>query len=160
MERVNAIINNSDYLKNMNDIRELEQNRKFCGHGSAHCMDVARIMMLLNEEETLNIEKEYIYATALLHDIGRGIQYREGISHEQAGVSIASDILNESGFSESEIRFIVQAIGQHRDAGIKGEHSLAGILYRADKLSRACYACEAEAECDWDQEKKNKVIQY
>ena len=47
-----------------------------------HFLDVARLMMILNVKEDLKISDDMIYATALLHDIGRHIQYRQGIGHE------------------------------------------------------------------------------
>ena len=38
------------------------------------------------------------------------------------------------------------------------ENPLAELLYDADKLSRACYACEARELCGWSEEKKNHNI--
>lgn len=35
---------------------------------------------------------------------------------------------------------------------------LAEILYDADKISRACYTCPAEKDCNWSGEKKNQKI--
>lgn len=160
MQRVNLIINNECYRTCVRDIGKLEQDRKFCKHGTAHCTDTARIMMLLNDEEELGIPKDIVYATALLHDIGRGVQYREGVPHETAGISIARDILGACGFEQTEMELILDAIGHHRDIEIRRQASLAGILYRADKLSRACYVCDAEEECDWAEDKKNMYIQY
>ena len=40
----------------------------------------------------------------------------------------------------------------------KASADLAELLYDADKLSRACYACEARELCDWSEEKKNHNI--
>ncbi len=160
MERVDRILDNDCYKKCSAEIKAFETDRRFCGHGIGHCLDVARIMMLLSREEGLEIDRESIYAVALLHDIGRAEQYRTGISHETAGIKIADDILKECGFHTEEIQKLLEAIGHHRDAEIKKEASLSGLLYRADKLSRACYQCEAEKECDWDINKKNMRIQY
>lgn len=60
-------------------------------------------------------------------------------------------------FTEDERQEIVQAILGHRrlraDAG-----ALERLLYMADKQSRMCFACAAEPECDWAEEKKNKEI--
>ena len=35
---------------------------------------------------------------------------------------------------------------------------LKGLFYRADKLSRNCFACPARERCDWPEEKKNRNI--
>ena len=35
-----------------------------------------------------------------------------------------------------------------------------GLLYRADKDSRPCFSCEAEADCNWKGSKKNLKILY
>ena len=121
----------------------------------AHFLDVARIAQLLNLEEAVGLSKEMIYAAALLHDIGRHLQYREGTPHEQASALLAPQILKECGFTESESAEILEAIRQHRNAGIREERNLSGLIYRADKLSRSCFACPAEPQCDWKNEKKN-----
>ncbi|MDO5573124.1 MAG: HD domain-containing protein [bacterium] len=160
MNRIDRIINNKCYIKCMAEIKTLEAARRFCGHGMEHCLDVARIMMILNYEEQADLSRELIYAAALLHDIGRGMEYKTGISHEQAGISTARDILKACGFSQEETGLLIEAIRSHRDASIREERTLSGLLYRADKLSRACYACEAEPACDWDISKKNMQIQY
>lgn len=160
MKRINQIINNDSYIKYTEEIKAIEAGRKFCRHGIEHCLDVARIMMLLNYEEQLMLPKEMVYAAALLHDIGRGIQYQEGVPHEAAGIPIAHDILSAAGFDDAEAEILLQAIGNHRNIDIRDCHTLDGILYRADKASRACYACDAEAECDWKQDKKNMQLQY
>ena len=54
---------------------------------------------------------------------------------------------------------ILEAIRMHRTDPIN-EKNLAGILYRADKKSRACYCCESEPLCNWSNQKKNLIIQY
>ena len=50
---------------------------------------------------------------------------------------------------------IVDAIRNHRNKEIAREKTLRGVLYRADKMSRGCFCCQAEQECDWAVEKKN-----
>lgn len=155
MERVNYILENKTYRSYLHEIEECEKTRIFCRHNMAHFLDVARIAQLLNLEEAVGIEKEMIYAAALLHDIGRHLQYREGISHEQASALLAPEILQECGFSAAETEEITEAIRQHRNASIRGERNLSGLIYRADKLSRSCFACPAESVCDWKNEKKN-----
>ena len=68
MDRVNAILANEEYKDWMEQIRRSEKERRFCCHGIDHCLDVARIGMLMNLEEKLGLEPELIYAAALLHD--------------------------------------------------------------------------------------------
>lgn len=55
---------------------------------------------------------------------------------------------------------IVYAIENHRNKEMLKRDDLAGILYRADKMSRCCFGCRAEKECNWSTEKKNMEIQY
>lgn len=160
MERVNRILRNPDYVKHIEKIRVLEENRMFCCHNMAHFLDVARIATIFNYEMGLNISREFIYAAALLHDIGRHLQYTDGIPHEEASQPIAAHILIQCGFSEEECKWIVFAIANHRNGMISNEKNLSGILYRADKASRPCFACEAEAQCEWKKDKKNLEIVF
>ena len=77
----------------MEQIRVLEQDRIFCRHDTTHFLDVARIAYIENLENGLGLAKEEIYAAALLHDIGRHLQYTRGIPHEQASAMEAEGIL-------------------------------------------------------------------
>lgn len=156
MERVNRIWNHSEFKKHLQIINDYEVDRKFCRHDMSHMLDVARIMWILNEKEQLHISDEIIYATALLHDIGRALQYSDKIEHEVAGGKIAPAILKDTGFEEGQIDRIVNAISSHRE-DVKAT-SLGDLLYRADKLSRACFACNVKDECYWSEEKKNLQI--
>ena len=148
------------YRACLQKIEELEAERIFCGHDMAHFLDVARLAYIFNLEEELKIDKERIYAAALLHDIGRHVQYLEGTPHQEAGIPIARQILRDCGFFGEEEEDILKAIARHRDSSVKGEASLAGILYRGDKMSRSCFGCRAKEQCDWSQEKKNLRIRY
>lgn len=160
MERINCIIENRQWQEYLGRIAKCETDRIFCRHDRIHFLDVARLAWIYNLEEGLGIEKERIYAAALLHDIGRFVQYQDGTPHPQASALLAPEILRRSGFEEEEIAEITEAIRQHGNAQIKDEKSLRGVIYRADKASRACYACKAEAQCDWSSRKKNLKLQY
>ncbi len=160
MERIDRILGNEKYRDYLRRNQQEEQERIFCRHDMAHFLDVARIGWILVLEENLPIEKEIVYAAALLHDIGRYLQYREGQPHEKASAKLAPEILKECGFDENETDIIIEAIEKHRDKNVQGEENLNGILYRADKAGRPCFACDAEKLCDWKQEKKNKKIRY
>ena len=160
MDRVDFIFENPKYQEYIDKIKQAEEDRIFCLHNMSHFMDVARIAYNINLEEGLEISKELIYATALLHDIGRIEQYENGTPHELASAELAPEILTEIGFGEQEQEEILRAIREHRNKDIAKEKSLAGIIYRADKLSRPCFACEAESKCDWKKSKKNMQIIY
>lgn len=160
MERVNRILQHHTYKACLRQIYELEAERIFCGHDMAHFLDVARLAYIFNLEENLQIEKERIYAAALLHDIGRHIQYQDGTPHQEAGLPFAEEILKDCGFTEEERKDILEAIARHRDVTVKKEPTLAGLIYRGDKMSRSCFGCRAEKECNWSAEKKNLNINY
>ena len=38
---------------------------------------------------------DMLYLAALLHDIGRGMQYTENVSHHEAGAELAKEILKD-----------------------------------------------------------------
>ncbi len=159
-KRRNKILHHSGFLECCRQIAIEESQRIFCRHDMNHLLDVARLMMILNEKENLHFDEDIIYATALLHDIGRHWQYRVGIGHEISSALIAPEILRECGFKRKEINVIVQAILYHRDDAVKNKHNLKGLLYRADKMSRACFCCRAEKLCNWSESKKNLTMRY
>ena len=49
-------------------------------------------------QEHMDLSRELIYATALLHDIGRAEQYLHDIPHDIAGTEIAREILADLNF--------------------------------------------------------------
>ena len=106
-----------------------------------------------------NIDKDIIYATALLHDTGRIEQYNDNIPHNLASVKIAQSILSDCRYSDSEIEEICVAICKHRKK-TQVRSRLTELLFSADKLSRLCFECKAEKECYWDKELKNNNIIY
>lgn len=158
-DRYNRILYNEKYKKYVEKNEEWERNRKFCRHDIRHFLDVARIAYIINLELNLRLSKDIIYAAALLHDIGRWKQYKEGIPHEKASAELAEQILIDCGYESSEINSILSAIENHRKDSIR-ENSLEGLLYRSDKLSRSCYSCKVLEECNWSMEKKNLAIRY
>ena len=88
-ERYNSIIVNSEFLFLLESINEYEKDRKFCRHGIKHLLDTARIMYIIKLEDDLPFDKDMIYAAALLHDIGRYEQYKNGTPHNIAGEKAA-----------------------------------------------------------------------
>ena len=59
--------------------------------------------------------------------------------------------------SPEEADAIIRAIREHRRCP-DGSSELGRLLYRADKASRACFACEMLEECSWPEEKMNLRI--
>ena len=161
MKRVNAIYRHPLYQTHYRRLEEAEQGRIFCRHQMTHLMDVARIAYIRSLEEVLGLDREVIYAAAVLHDIGKVLQYEEGIPHEITGEKIAAEILDglagENAFSETEKAMILTAIRGHRKLRDEPE-VLERLLYESDKASRMCFACPADPQCDWNEEKKNKEI--
>lgn len=159
MERIDRIIKNPTYREKLKLLDELEQGRIYCKHGMEHAVSVARIMYIKALEQQLTVEKELIYAAALLHDLGRCDQYVRNIPHHEAGAQLAVQILTECGFTESEIGMIREAIWAHRREE-RQPGTFSALLYEADKLSRDCYRCKASDTCKWAEEKKNHTIRY
>ena len=160
MDRIDKILEHPLFKKHLAENREAERDRIFCHHDMVHFLDVARIARILNGEEQYGQPVELVYAAALLHDLGKHLQYTDGIPHEQAGAGIAPEILADCGFNQKETDVIVNAILSHRDERTAMEKNLGGLLYRADKLSRPCYCCPAERECSWKDGRKNLRLEF
>lgn len=160
MEAIEKIRSHPLYIECSDKLEKAENSRKYCRHQLPHLLDVARIAYIRNLEEHLGIDKDIIYAAALLHDIGKCSQYEDGTPHEIAGAEIAEKILRDTeSFSEQDNRSILRAIREHRRC-TDGMSVLGKLLYESDKLSRACYACPAEPECNWEYEKKNHAVKW
>lgn len=156
MERFQKIIWNSRYTEEYEKLQDLEQGRQFCGHDMDHFLAVARLCYIFSLERNEDLPKDIIYATALLHDLGRTAQYEKGISHEEAGAELAEIILEECDYEPEEIKMITEVIRNHRDSG-SDDNSFAEMFYLADKLSRDCIHCKARNECYWPDDKKNDI---
>lgn len=145
MQKVNLLLNDPGFLEYIKKNREAEADRIFCRHDLTHALDVARIAYILNMEENLRLDKETIYAAALLHDIGRWLEYENGADHAETSAILAEDLLDKYGFAPRDKSEIMAAIGNHRK---KGQTALlSDLLYRADKLSRNCVSCGAISKC-------------
>ena len=160
MDRIDKILKHDLFILCLNKNQAAEKDRIFCRHDMTHFLDVARIGRIINAEEGLGIDAELIYAAALLHDIGKHLQYEEGVPHELASAQLASGILQDCGFDGKEADIIIDAIRGHRDEKSADEKNLKGILYRADKMSRACFCCPVESDCNWKDGKKNFRLRY
>ena len=155
MDNINKILHHPKYKSLLEELNELEKDREFCNHTLEHFLDVARIAYITVLEEGLNYSKDVIYSIALLHDIGRVLQYKEGIDHNKGSAIIAEELLEETSFNKEEKDQIIKAIKAHRK---ESEDELSRIIYKSDKLSRNCFNCKAYKECYWSEEKKNKII--
>lgn len=158
MDRINRIVSNSCYQDCLRRNRAHEETRIFCKHDMDHFLDVARLAWIENLERNGGADRELIYAAALLHDCGRYRQYEEGIPHEQASAELAEDILPSCGFTDKESKDIMEAVRRHRNQAVAEDSGLSGLIYRADKRSRCCFACPAAEACDWSREKKNLLL--
>ena len=155
MNNIEKILNNPKYKNLLVELSDLEKNREFSNHTLEHFLDVARISYITILEEGLNYSKEVVYTIALLHDIGRVLEYNNGIDHHEGSAIIAKELLEETSFTKEEKDLIIKAIKNHRK---ECEDELSKIIYKSDKLSRNCFNCKAYNECYWDKEKKNKEI--
>lgn len=164
MERVDRIMKHPLFQQCRSQIEEAEAERIYCRHNLEHSLDVARIAYILNLEEQGCLDKEVIYAMALVHDLGRSQEYRNGKNHHQAGAELAKVILSECGFTTEEIEMVCQAVLAHRNSENETEQTVKeyckNLLYRADKLSRNCYDCMASKTCYWDDAIRNHQIIY
>ena len=157
LEQANRIIKNEHYCALVSEIAELEKDRIFCKHDMEHFLNVARIAVIICSEKGIGADADIIYSAALLHDIGRGEEYRSGIPHDEAGAVIASEILDETGCPAEKKSEIISLISAHR-TGEDSKSELERIFFRADKKARLCFCCKAKDECNWSEYKRNNEI--
>lgn len=168
LEIYKKILENNLFKIQLNLIEKAEADRVFCCHGMNHLLDLARIAMLINQEQKLELSKDIIYSTALLHDLGRGKEYEDGTPHDIAGVELAKNILFQCNATQELMDTILFAISRHRGQDKLNEirvdlgerEQLASLIKRADKLSRPCFNCKAINDCKWPDDKKNWTIIY
>lgn len=158
MKKVNSILLNKEYLSHLEQIRVYEKDRVFCHHDITHSLNVSRIAWIINLEESLNLNKEIIYATGLLHDIGRWKEYESGIDHAIASAKLSESILSKCGFSQEEINIITKAISNHRTSN--NTDDLSRIIYKADKISRPCFNCTSIKNCKRFQNSEKPTLLY
>ena len=143
MTRVRAVWERPVFQRELARLEELEHDRPFCRHGAQHLLDTARIMWILNLEQGLGFSREVVYATALLHDVGKAGQILESAPPD-------------ARFAPDDVDQMCLAIRGHRRLRPDASQ-LERLLFQADKASRACFACPAEvrAACTWPDSKKN-----
>lgn len=153
MNRVNRILHHPVFAEHLARLEELEQDRPFCRHGLGHLLDVARMGWIAALEWQIPIQRDVVYAAALLHDLGRVEQLEKGVPHHRAGADLAGHILPEAGFSREETDRIQAAILGHRNE--ESTDCLGKLIFWADKACRTCWRCGAVDACNWSDEKKN-----
>jgi HD phosphohydrolase family protein len=159
MKNTDIVLNHTLFNEKINKIENDEKTRVFCKHDFSHLMDVARICYIINLEENLNIDKDLIYVTALLHDLGRADEVDTGINHSILSQEIAQEILKDLDFDDESKQRIISAIKHHR-TNKENDDRFIEIFYKADKMSRMCFRCPARSICNWPEEKKNKTVIY
>ncbi|AET65838.1 putative domain HDIG-containing protein [Desulfosporosinus orientis DSM 765] len=148
MTRVNKLLDHKDYSLYMERINHLEKERIFCKHGFEHGLGVARIAYsYLLEKGEVSLGKEVIYAAALLHDIGRWVEYQTGEDHAEVSARLALPLLKECGFSPEDTQAIVVGIKEHRRHHDDDLSLLGEALAIADDWARDCRYCSAQNQC-------------
>lgn len=148
MEKIKLVIYHPIFVCHYTKIAELESERIFCRHDIQHALDVSRIAWIKVLNGRLTYSKEVIYAIGLLHDIGRALQYMNGVPHAISGADISRKILCDCGFSDKDINLICEKILNHQ---VNSSDQLGKIIFQADKESRLCWCCKARSECKWTQ---------
>ena len=162
MKRVNEIYDHPVFQEKFRALQEVEKDRLFCKHTLEHLIDVARLMYIYALEHDLSISKELIYATALMHDIGRIDQIEQGTPHEKAGAALCDVILPDCGFSEEETAVIQDAILHHRnrtyESEVPGEPETPVDKEGPTVIKVTPGNSTNLGECNWDEEKMNLKI--
>lgn len=107
-------------------------------HDAEHVYRVLRSALAIAEGHP-EADMDVLLAACLLHDIGRGAQFRDpSVSHAEAGAKMAFRHLTELGWDGDRAERVSEAIRAHRyRGGAKPETIEAMILYDADKLDVA-----------------------
>ncbi|MHB1652452.1 MAG: HD domain-containing protein [Desulfitobacteriaceae bacterium] len=148
MERINQVIQGKDFQQYLQKTAELEQQRLYCKHGFDHLLAVARIACVyLLEHGENNFEKEIVYSAAILHDLGRWVEYQTGEDHAVVSARLAGPLLEENGFAPEEVRLILQAILEHRKHRDECLSPLGKALALADDWARDCWNCAGQDTC-------------
>lgn len=159
MEKINQLLDDKEYQKQLEQLEQLEKQRPYCKHGIEHLLAVARIAQLRNQQEKWQLEEESIYLAALLHDIGRIEEYEKGIPHHVAGIQKAAYFLEKLNVPKEQKLQILEAISTHRQKQEEfRENRLGRLLAQADSASRNCRFCKAYQTCKWKEEKKNRKL--
>jgi uncharacterized protein len=102
-------------------------------HGMDHTDRVTRMCRMIGKSE--HADMEILIPAALLHDIARPLEKKNGLPHETEGARMAEEFLLKTGYHRELIPAITAAIRSHRfSSGEIPETREAQILSDADKL--------------------------
>ena len=160
--QIDRLLQHPMYRARLELLQELERKRDFCGHNLEHFMKVGRIAEYVVAKNELLFAEEVVWGAALLHDMGRVEQYRQGISHEKASVAFAREILFSLDWNVSDIDMVCEAIGSHSHRQCAADRwrkmpelvSLTEVISFANQFSRTCYKCHMADACKWTEEEK------
>ncbi len=164
MRYVERLLQDLEYVTLVKKLEQAETDRKFCRHGLSHFLDVARLAWIMSLEQAAKEqkilkewEKEQIYLTALLHDLGRLAEIEHGLPHHQAGTELAGYFLERVGWPLERRQRVLNAIQKHRGTE-KLKDDFANMIKKADNDSRNCFFCDMYKECSWSCERRNETI--
>lgn len=181
MNRYDRIVRHALYRECLKKITEAETDRIFCRHDMEHNRAVGNLLLQYAaaccggednpatdrnpDDGNAYLSEDILLAAAYLHDIGRCMEYEQGLDHARASAQLAERILPDCGYDAAEIALVAEAISGHRGHGAEAGGNLPGdsqaevlgeLLYRADKKSRPCWNCQAAEQCYWPAERKNR----
>lgn len=109
---------------------------KDSAHDSEHIYRVLHQSLHIASKLKEKVNFDILIAACLLHDIGRGEQYKNhAIDHAQAGGLMAKEFLLNNGWSEQDAEHVHQCIQTHRFRGNNVPATIeAQILFDSDKL--------------------------
>lgn len=161
MKYVEQLLSNERYQSLTNQLELLERERIFCKHGFEHGLDVARIAYIMNLEMSLGQEKEEIYLSALLHDIGRIQEYQNGTDHQEASVQIAEELLEEIDYPKEKREPVLKRVREHRHLSLEQQEiTVDNFFWFADKKARNCFLCKQQKDCNWAKSKRTGTIKW
>jgi uncharacterized protein len=100
-------------------------------HSFEHVLRVWHLAARIGRAEGADLE--ILRGAALLHDVGRGAQSRNGRCHAEVGAELARVILSDE--SPAQVEAVALAIAEHRFRGHAIPSTIeAQVLYDADKL--------------------------
>lgn len=117
---------------------KIEEYMLLCMNDGAHdSQHIYRVLYFaLDIAKDYAVDKDILIAAALLHDIGRGAQYKNPeCDHAVVGAAMAQDFLTGLGWDENKAAWVSDCIATHRFRNSNPPASFeAKILFDADKL--------------------------
>jgi len=124
--------------KSMYDIIEnyMCECMKDSAHDPEHIFRVLFLSLNIASKMAEKIDFDILIASCLLHDIGRGEQYKnQNLCHAAIGGTMAKEFLLKNGWSGKDADYVKNCISTHRFRGSSVPETLeAKILFDSDKL--------------------------